>query len=324
MKNSICAIGIYYGKFKNYFELWLKTCQHNPQIDFFIVTDNTCDSVLPPNVKIVTMPLYKIKERASKVTNLDVSLERPYKTCDYRPLFGVIFPEIVQGYEYWGEFDFDMLYGDIYSFLEKYHYTSYDKFLPLGHLSFYKNNSLVNNCYKLMGGKRGDYKRVLTDPGVFAFDEVDGINSILEYNQMRLYKERIFADITPIHKRLTLSIFSNMGATPSKNYSHQIFYWRKGKVYRSFLRGKSIHTEEFIYIHLRGRQDFCINDSLLDAEEFYITPNGFVLKSGEVTVNDIKTFNVGDGYFHELYEVGVDRFLAYKKAICGKLKKYGL
>lgn len=37
--NSICVIGVYFGSLKNYFSLYLKSCEFNQRIDFLIFTD---------------------------------------------------------------------------------------------------------------------------------------------------------------------------------------------------------------------------------------------------------------------------------------------
>ena len=37
--NSICVIGVWFGAFKNYFNLWLKSAGFNHKIDFLVFTD---------------------------------------------------------------------------------------------------------------------------------------------------------------------------------------------------------------------------------------------------------------------------------------------
>lgn len=320
MTNTICAIGIYYGKFKNYFDLWLKTCSFNPRIDFIIITDILYTKEMPSNVKLIRMTLEEIRNRAELVTGLNVCMPRPYKTCDLRPLYGEMFKDLLSQYEYWGEFDFDMLYGDIYSFMQKYNYSQYDKFLPLGHLSFYKNCEQVNSLYKKEGCRRGPLKKILTNPEPFAFDEIDGINSIILYNNRTLFYKRVFADITPLHKRFTLSTLSSINGEKSVNYKYQTFYWKKGKVFRAYLKGSKIYEEEFVYIHLRERPNFPINQQILTAPEFYITPDGFIPKFGDVTIEILKTQNIGSSILVEYIEKLLDRCKAYKKALYKKLK----
>ena len=103
---KICVIGIYFGKLPQYFNLWLKSAEANSQIDFLIFTD--CEySPLPRNVRFVEMSLLDVKERADAVIGFDTELSKPYKCCDYRPCFGLMFSDYLKGYDYWGHCDFD-------------------------------------------------------------------------------------------------------------------------------------------------------------------------------------------------------------------------
>mgnify|MGYP003293122784 CR=1 FL=1 len=149
--NTICVIGTYFGQFNNYFSLWLKSCAYNPKIDFYIFGDAEYKGVLPQNVRIEYMTLETVKLRAEKYLGFKVSLERPYKCCDFKPIYGAIFGDYISSYEYWGHCDFDMIFGDIFSFLEKNNYHAYDRFFNLGHLSFYRNIPKVFNYLKLDG-----------------------------------------------------------------------------------------------------------------------------------------------------------------------------
>ena len=38
-KYSICIVGVYFGKLPKYFNLWLKSCENNSDIDFLIIGD---------------------------------------------------------------------------------------------------------------------------------------------------------------------------------------------------------------------------------------------------------------------------------------------
>lgn len=70
MKNKVCYILPYYGKFPNYFDLWLESVRHNAHIaDFYIITDSDFPfSTIPSNVFLVNISLNEIKERLDKVT----------------------------------------------------------------------------------------------------------------------------------------------------------------------------------------------------------------------------------------------------------------
>ena len=44
----------------------------------------------------------------------------PYKLCDYKPVYGLIFDEDLQDYDFWGHCDVDLIFGDIRKFINLY------------------------------------------------------------------------------------------------------------------------------------------------------------------------------------------------------------
>lgn len=281
---KICVIGIYFGKLPQYFNLWLKSAEANSQIDFLIFTD--CEySPLPRNVRFVEMSLLDVKERADAVIGFDTELSKPYKCCDYRPCFGLMFSDYLKGYDYWGHCDFDMIFGNIIAYLEKFDIKKYDKFLSQGHLAFYRNTIENNNRFWMTGSKCGEQSEIFTLPEAFAFDETSGIGSIYKENNYSYFDKRIFADITPIHNRFTLT-------GNDKNYKKQVFYWKEGKVYRCYKDKNELKVEEFIYIHFQKRGDLVVHNSNELDRAFFITKKGFYpMKSERVMNSDIKTYN---------------------------------
>ena len=98
VKNKICALILpYFGEFNNYFSLFLKSVEYN--------TDNENKYNYPPNVKVIKTSLDKVKNIADQKLGFSVSLEKPYKLCDYKPAYGFLFEEFIQDYEYWGHCD---------------------------------------------------------------------------------------------------------------------------------------------------------------------------------------------------------------------------
>lgn len=289
--NSICIISVYFGKFNNYFDLWLRTCAYNQKIDFLIVTDADYDKNLPANVKILRKNIDDVREMASKATGVHVALYRPYKCCDLKPFYGLIFQQFIKDYEYWGECDMDLMWGDLYSFLTKNNYKSYDKFSPLGHLSLYRNTPENNERYKLAGVIKGGWQYVLKSEKNEVFDEQNGIGRIYIENNLPFFNKQLFADITPLHYRFTISPFSTINEKSQKNYRFQIFYWREGCVYRDYFKNGRLYTDEFMYIHFRGRDNYKPSEDVMTGSSFYITPKGFIPKITVTTKDIINEYN---------------------------------
>lgn len=289
-KNSICVIGVYFGKFNNYFPLWLNSCKYNPNIDFLIFNDCDYTFNVPSNVKLIPFTLNDFKKLAIKKTGItNIYLDNPYKCCDFKPLYGEVFQDYILNYEYWGHCDFDLIFGDIYYFLKKYEYEKYDKFLHLGHLSFYKNTREVNHYYTKNGAAH-PYTEALTSSKNFSFDEYSNLCQIYLKNNLPLFYKKIFADISPLYERYKLSEKCCVDKK-SKNYDYQIFYWEEGKTYRAYVDNKQIYVEEFMYVHFQKRKNFNFSFDLEKTNSFYITPIGFVPKKGPATIDVIRELN---------------------------------
>ena len=294
-KLKIAIIGIYYGTFPDWMPYWLKSCQSNSDIDFLLVTDIKNIEV-PNNVHVMNISLKELKSLAEKKLKMQISLERPYKVCDYRPAYGIIFSDYLKEYDYWGHCDFDLIWGDIRTFIEKYNIAKYDKFLPLGHLALYRNTEKCNNYFKLEGSECGDYKEVFENDANYAFDETGGIYSIYKKNNLPMFSDRIFAEIKTFHKRFRLK-------KSDRNYKHQLFYYEDGKIYRAYKKGKIIEKEEYIYIHFRRKIPANKQVNFQNIKDFFITDEGFIPKSkGLPTIEEMEKYNHNPGMLAEILE----------------------
>ena len=318
--NKICVIGVYFGELPNYFPLWVKSAKSNKDIDFFIFGNNRLQD--EANIKFHYIEWTDLKCRAEKVLGFSPALEKPYKCCDYKPLYGLLFADYLDGYEYWGHCDFDLIFGDFEKFLCESELGNYDRFLALGHLSLYRNTKEVNERYKVKN-KYMSSEQVFRSNEIFVFDEIPGMTQTYIENDWTLYTKRIFADITHMHKRFCMSEYYFLDEKV-KNYKHQIFYWEKGKVYRAYIENGKLQKEEYLYIHFKKRPNFEITTDLLNADSFYITPNGFFVKEQEVTRADIDKYNPYKGVLYERWEKTkflVSRFLKKVKNRLKRLKR---
>lgn len=289
--NSICIIGIYFGKLRNDFPLWLQSCKYNPTIDFLLVTDQSLDEYdVPPNVHAVKSTLEDVTKLASSKLEMKVCIPHPYKLCDFKPAYGLIFADYIKGYEYWGECDFDLMFGDLRSIFTQYSYREYDHFLTQGHLSLYRNTPEVNERYKLSGSKVGDYKRVFTSEKNFAFDENSGIGSIYLNHGFSMFKQNIYADLSPLYQRTRRSTFNKMDVPP-KNYHHQVFYWENGKCYCSYAAHGKVKRYEVLYIHYQKRKFQPISDYDSFKTGVYVLPDRFLPKAKLVSKKEIYKLN---------------------------------
>jgi hypothetical protein len=175
---KISLINVFTGDFPWFFKLFLKSCETNPTIDFFIFTDNVLDYKVPHNVKIIPFTLADFNQLATEKFGFIIDVNKGYKLCDFRPAFGILFSEYLQGYDFWGITDIDVIYGRIREFmtdelLEEYDTICVRNAFITACCMLYKNNEYVNNLYK----KSKDYKMIFTTPKNYAFDETNFENS---------------------------------------------------------------------------------------------------------------------------------------------------
>lgn len=301
---KIAIIGLWYGeKLPEYFNLWLLSCRYNKTIDFFVITNILIKEHLPDNVTIINLKFDDLKLLFERKLGFEISLNKPYKLCDFRPIYGDVFEDILKKYDYWGHCDFDIIWGNIREFLEKYNIDKYDVFLNRGHLTLYKNVQKINKLYMLKGDKCDGYKNVYKSKMNWGFDETNGMNKIIEENNIKCFTKVLAADIDVRKKRYThVEIENNI---QTKNYEHQVFYFDKGRIFMAFIdKNGKIKINEYIYIHLQKRKNLEIDINNID-NSFWITNKGFYRKVCNKIIQhgDFITYNKFLGKEVEIEEI---------------------
>src|ERR1700732_3083708 len=103
MDKNIALLTCYFGKLPWYFDYFVHSCKYNPSVDFYIITDDlTYRKPLPNNVKLVHKTLEDISIMATGKLGFDINITYGYKLCDFKPAYGLIFSELLKGYDFWG------------------------------------------------------------------------------------------------------------------------------------------------------------------------------------------------------------------------------
>lgn len=308
MKNKICLIFPYFGKFNNYFNLWLHSAAMNDLIDFYIVTDiNFKFSKEYKNIFVVKKTLSEIKDKAKTMLNFDCRLENAYKLCDYKPIYNILFDDIVIDYEYWGYGDMDLIFGDLNSFVMSNSFKNKLCVFHLGHLSFFKNDYLVNDLNRLIPFDK--IKEVYTTDKICFFDE-------REYSRYMIlkdkYPDRVFddylliADISPVYSFLWPPYEQYKKLEPQR----YVFHYKDGKIAGYFVNKEGdLIKENFVYIHIMRRK---MVNNVKNTNEFIICPNRFL------DFNDEFNRNVYEKYKNiDLYS----NIIRFKDRVKNKIKR---
>jgi len=169
---KIAFIILYFGRVPWYFKFFNKSCSYNPDVDFIFITDLDVTEGLANNITVVRWSLDEISKRFTEKMGFEVNIANPYKLCDLRPAFGLVFSDLIEGYDFWGYCDIDLVFGNIRSFitpeiLNKHEVITIKKEYIAGPFSLFKNNDKINNLFK----RSKDYRRVFQEPVHYDFDE---------------------------------------------------------------------------------------------------------------------------------------------------------
>lgn len=189
---KILIIICWYGDYPWYFSYFLYSCSFNQTIDFILITDNKERIVnKPSNLQVKYLALKEIEKLASSKLGFNVSLDYPYKLCDFKATYGFLFSEIIEKYDFWGYSDIDLVFGNIRNFITEDILTKYDIISSrhdylTGVFCLYRNTEQLTTLF--MQSK--DYIKVLSSRKHFSFSECNFLfkelqegKSILEYHE---------------------------------------------------------------------------------------------------------------------------------------------
>ena len=280
---SIVLILPYFGKFNDYFNLFLNSCRFNPTVNWLIYTDDERPFSYPANVEVIHCSFAEFQQKLQKIFSFKISLNAPYKLCDYKPAYGEALQQDIQGFDFWGHCDCDLIFGDIRQFITDQILSNHDKVFSRGHMTLYRNTPNVNSFYRRQSDM--DISVIYTDALSFCFDEWGGISKIWQNHGLMFYDELVMDDIKPksINFRTTKETsnyegpYHNQDTSLSKLYlsmKNIIYEYRRGKLFRIWRNEQQISEEEVIYAHLQKRK--MTSDTLPSEDSFLIVPNKFI------------------------------------------------
>ena len=274
MHKKILLILPYFGKFPNYFNLFLQSVRNNPGVTLLIFTDQQIDS--DGNIMVNRMTWERFIEFVQSKFEYPVNLHAPYKICDLRPSFGHIFDDYIQEYDYWGHCDCDLIFGDMRLLNPMLDY-GYDRIGMWGHLILYRNSIEVNNWFHQLDVPKGTplfHEAVAMSKSMF-YDEFGGMNKIADYNEVNQCTERLFDDIN-FRARNFYSKRPGNGIDMVSHRTPMIFEYDNGHLYRHYCIKRKWRRDESLYCHLQKRK-MAVDDGI-DAGKYFIVPNRFVCR----------------------------------------------
>lgn len=266
--NRVALVIPYFGKFPEYFPLWLKSASCNDKIDFLIFTDDKISEYsVPKNVKVIDITFEEIKYRISNYLDFKFILNQPYKLCDYRPIYGLIFQDYLKNYQFWGYCDLDVIWGNLDNYITDELLDNYDRLYRRGHLCIYRNVDKINKAAITMPEKgRISYRDVYKHKYGAHYDEGRLIETLITQVGGMQWEEDNFADISYFHREFVLMKHDKICESVSA------FRWNEGRLLGIGINGNLNLEKEYSYIHLQKRKmkyrSDLSNDFLITPEEF--------------------------------------------------------
>jgi hypothetical protein len=176
---KIAFIIPYFGKWPEWMKLYVDSIERNKTIDFHFITD--CDTAISQasNIYFHQSTFEEYVRNAQHKLGVTITIPNPYKICDLRPFFGVIHAYIIEGYDFFGWTDVDILFGDIRSFYTEEVFANHDVLSShairlAGHCALLKNTEEFRN----MGYKIYNWQEALNNPNFVGIDEHGMTNAL--------------------------------------------------------------------------------------------------------------------------------------------------
>jgi len=285
-KHRIALVVCYFGPWPKYMKFFLWSCRRNPEIDYLIFGDSPHPGIDCPNVFYHHLTITQFTKLASTKLQLHVDIHNPYKICDFKPAFGVLFGQYLQPYSFWGHTDLDLVFGSITNFISDDLLNSNDiisgkNAYISGHFTLFRNSEKINWLFK----SSPDYKKVLEDGNRnYCFDECSALwfelldgKSIFELPSDTIsmtHLVKYFQAQGSLRAHFGCFVCEQDQLTPDGNLAEfQDVLLLTGSQLHSKITGK-----EYMYFHfhfLKKTDHFCVPDWNLQPAQFEISKNGF-------------------------------------------------
>jgi hypothetical protein len=166
------VISVWLGKWPAFFPFFLQSISRSTSFKFLLFSNQKCHPKLPDNAEIRHFTLEQINELASERLGFKTDISLPLKLCDFKPAFGKIFEHFLEGYNYWGYCDIDLILGNLSKFILPFYADALDvisfyRGFMSGPFCLFRNAEKTLNLYS----KVSSHRTVLQSPEHNAFDE---------------------------------------------------------------------------------------------------------------------------------------------------------
>lgn len=276
---SIVLLIPYFGRWPDWFDFFLHSCRFNSDIQWVFYTDCHVPESIPINVRFNTISFVEYKSFVSQRLGIDFQPDNAYKLCDLKPALGYIHEEDIQGFDYWGFSDIDLVYGNLREYftaerLAKYDLLSTHNRRVSGHFCLMRNTEKMRNAFKLIK----NWRQRLADNEHYALDEGAFSRIFIKHKNFPLPLFNFLAKFNPWRRN---SEFVEAFTTPNAgvvwddgSYNFPTaWYWNSGQLSNNIRTNNS-----YPYFHFLGWKKIWENKSydFKGGDFFKITEKGFM------------------------------------------------
>jgi hypothetical protein len=237
----------YFGRWPEWFPFYLESCRWNSTINWLFFTDCPVPENPPSNVQFISTTYPEYQELISQRLNIPFAVEFPYKLCDIKPAYGLIHREYLDGYDYFGFSDIDIIYGDIRAFYtdELLTYNTLSTILDRvsGHFFLMKTEERWIQAFR----KIPNWQKLMSARWIHGVDEYWLTKVLRGHARLPIAVSNVWGLMDPDKHN---HFFKEQYSTPlaewkwidgTYNYPSQ-WYWHQGKLTNEY-------GGEFMYLH---------------------------------------------------------------------------
>lgn len=288
----ICFITYYSGEFPNYFRFFVESCKKNSDVNFLIFNDRLETDTENGNISLRKLSLQEFEDLTAKKTGISAKIERGYKLADFKPLYGLLFEDLLRDFDFWGYCDLDQIFGNIRRFVTNELLSDYDVITTgekwvSGHFTLLKNNEFCRRLFE----RSPSHRLMLQDSGVNWYLE----ESCKRWNGDFYTIEYLIENDMPVSMYDIVRNLEKSGEI--KPYFKDVIreHSLRGTVDYLYQNGDLIdltNGEEFLYHHLITIKNFW---------GFFIPGWKSIPDEYRITSKGIQSMSEGSGWRHALW-----------------------
>lgn len=174
----------------------------------------------------------EINTLATEKLGFEVNIQTAYKLCDFKPVYGFLFQELIGGFDFWAHADIDLIFGDIRHFITNDILALHDviavrhDFLT-GYFTLFRNNPTINMLF----AESRDYKKVLASSKHYCFDETNFMfaefTKKIHYSKIESEVESMTHVVKKMHEKKVISAYFDFHVVEGAEGKLR---WNKGKL----------------------------------------------------------------------------------------------